>query len=825
MICFRCLNVIDGGVNKLFTHLKYIHNVQCGTSTYITCRQEGCLKTFTHVSSYKRHIILKHSHDQADANLDLHEDDVGGSQFNYPADNDQPDDLESDDESPSMNKDDILEAASFFIADLKASSVPYSSIQKVIDETEELVQAIVGHLRKKLVSVVNQIKGDGLLRETDSARFDALLMEFDSLRQPFEGLRTPSQQDSFFKSKGVLISPQEISIGRSFVSQSDTSTGGVKQRLKRDTFQYVPMAKTIAKHLEQPGVMTSILEQQPSQDECLLKTYRDGSYFRGHCAKAGEVVIPVLLYSDDYETGNPLGSKKGVHKLTAFYISLVCLPAKFQSSLNNILLAACSERSVVAEYGIDKVLSVMVNDFKEMEREGIQIACDSYTGIVRPILFQVIGDNLGLHELLGFVGSFSANYACRFCKAPKDVLHVQVVEDLSLLRDKQNFDEDLVMNDVSKTGVKRNSELNQLESFHVCQNYTPDVMHDFLEGIIPLEFNLVIGLLIQEGCFSLQELNDRISSFSYGFVDKKNKPSPIKPSALMNPSSPSGQKAAQMSCLARYFPLIIGDLVDDSCDVWELFLMLMDIYKIVMSPYISRAGIHMLRALIRDHHQLFLELFEDRHLIPKQHFLVHYPRLIEVLGPIVQYSSIRKEGKHKPFKRWARACNNFKNIAKTVAERHQRQQSYVFLLRKPQSCDMEIQEQLPSLVSSLEGAQEMCLTLGCTQDDTVTMSESIRIQSYEFKPNCMIISDWDDKGPQFAQVKHIVINDRDVYFVACLWETSFYNRQKHAYAVTECKTHIIIQPQDLFLCRPLHVTKCYSKTDLCWYIVAPVNIV
>ena len=27
MICFKCLDVIDGGVEKLFTHLKYIHIV------------------------------------------------------------------------------------------------------------------------------------------------------------------------------------------------------------------------------------------------------------------------------------------------------------------------------------------------------------------------------------------------------------------------------------------------------------------------------------------------------------------------------------------------------------------------------------------------------------------------------------------------------------------------------------------------------------------------------------------------------------------------------------------------------------------------------
>ena len=792
--------------------------------------------TFSHLSSYKRHILLEHAktqvNDDSDLeanNLHVHDD---GQQLN-PAEHDEELDevmnwqheSDSDDDS-QKSKSDVLEGASVFIGHMKASSMPYSTVQQVVNEAEELVQTVVNHLQKKVASVVNEVKNSSKLKEVDTAKLDVLLRDFEYVKKPFDGLRTPSQQDSFFKAKGILINPEEICVGRSFVSQSDTSTGGVRQKLQRDTFQYVPLAKTIKKHLEQPGVMSSILEQQPSKNECLLKTYRDGNYFQAKFTQGNDLVIPVLLYSDDYETGNPLGSRKGTNKLTAFYVSLICLPTKFQSSLSNILLAACAKRTVVAEYGIDSVLSVMVQDFKVMEREGIHVSCSSYTGIVKPVLFQVIGDNLGLHELLGFAGSFSANYSCRYCKVSKVVLHNQLEEDTSLLRNIDNFNEDLAINDISKTGIKRSSELNKLDDFHVCDNYAPDVMHDFLEGILPLEFKLVMAVLIEEGCFSLQELNERIASFNYGFAEKKNKPSPIQSSHLTNPSGSSGQKAVQMKCLACYIPLIVGDLIDDLSDVWELFLLLLDIYKIVMAPCISRAGTYVLKALIRDHHRLFLSLFQDRHLTPKHHFLVHYPRLIQLLGPLVQYSSMRKEGKHKPFKRWASACNNYKNIEKTVTERHQRQQSYIFLMRKPLNCDMEIKNQLPVLVSSLDEAEEVCSVLGCTLDDTVTMSGSVCIQSYEFKPNCMVISEWDDEGPQFAQLKHIMIVGSNLYFLANLWEISFYNRHRHAYAVTESNGHIIIkQPQDLFLSRPLHITKCHSKTDLFWYIMTPINIV
>ena len=153
----------------------------------------------------------------------------------------------------------------------------------------------------------------------------------------------------------------------------------------------------------------------------------------------------------------------------------------------------------------------------------------------------------------------------------------------------------------------------------VIENYVTDIMHDFLEGIMPLEIKLTLGVLIEEGCFTLQEVNNRISSFSYGFADKTNIPSIIQLSALTNPSGPSGQRAAQTKCLALYLPLIVGDLIDEGSDVWEMFLLLLDIYKIVVAPRISHASTYILKALITDHHRLFLSIFEDRHLIPK-HF-------------------------------------------------------------------------------------------------------------------------------------------------------------------------------------------------------------
>ncbi|GFT73872.1 hypothetical protein TNCV_1353321 [Trichonephila clavipes] len=43
---------------------------------------------------------------------------------------------------------------------------------------------------------------------------------------------------------------------------------------------------------------------------------------------------------------------------------------------------------------------------------------------------------------------------------------------------------------------------------------------------------------------------------------------------------------------------------------------------------------------IADHHKLFLILFPNRHLTPKMHFALHYPRIIQQLGPPVRFYQV-----------------------------------------------------------------------------------------------------------------------------------------------------------------------------------------
>lgn len=122
----------------------------------------------------------------------------------------------------------------------------------------------------------------------------------------------------------------------------------------------------------------------------------------------------------------------------------------------------------------------------------------------------------------------------------------------------------LVEDDVTLSttyGVKRTSLLNQSRYFHVVDGLDLDIMHDQLEGVLPLEIKLLLQEYISvEKYLSLDILNRRIADFGYPLIDVSNKPSALKQQALSSDSATLSQSGTfetfSYSCLSVfYFPL------------------------------------------------------------------------------------------------------------------------------------------------------------------------------------------------------------------------------------------------------------------------------
>ncbi len=151
---------------------------------------------------------------------------------------------------------------------------------------------------------------------------------------------------------------------------------------------------------------------------CQYSGFRDGTHFKENTFLSEEELrLSLLLYCDDFEICNPLGTSRKKHKVTAVYWVLADIPCVLRSALSSIYLAVLCKADDVKKFGYPQVLEPLLNDLKSFKENGLFVPCLGKT--VKGTVFSVIADNLGAHSVGGFVESFSGSYFCRFCVAER----------------------------------------------------------------------------------------------------------------------------------------------------------------------------------------------------------------------------------------------------------------------------------------------------------------------------------------------------------------------------------------------------------------------
>ena len=660
----------------------------------------------------------------------------------------------------------------------------------------------------------------GKLGHKDDQEVQELVHDFEEAASPFKGLESDFKQMQYFVKSGNFIHPVEEAFhGVSYVQRRDSATGTVRQVAVQDVFYRVPLKPLLTKLLEIPGTLDAIFTWQQRNDGDLSDFY-DGEYCKQHPLFSKEVSVPLLLYNDDCETVNPLGSKVGVHKLGLIYFTIKSLPPEFQSKLSSHFLLAVYKSDDAKTYGIDSVLLPVIEELKDLEDNGIYLDTPYFKGKIRFSVAQLCGDNLGLNAILGFSESFSSNYFCRMCKTHKTTTRKQTKEDVTLLRNETNYAEDVHHNNLSETGVRRDSVLNNLSNFSVTHNKVADIMHDLLEGVGPYELKLVLSSLIGDKHLTLEKLNYRITSFDYGFTDLKNKPSVIGKQELKNPERAMHQSAVQTWCLLRLVPCMIGDLVPEENKYWELLLLLLECMELIFSPSLTPEVTIYLAAIIDEHHSLFLELYPNLHLRPKHHFMVHYSNSILKLGPLIQFWSMRFEAKHSFFKRISNTTCNFKNICKTMAFRHQMTLCYYLLSGSVFKTETEVGPGHSTLLALMDGFGDVQSGLEDIPPFTETFVPAwVKVNGTQYKPGATVFLSYADDGePQFGLVKNILVLDHSVKLVVQKWDTVGFERHLFAYGVAATTNVFTVDQSSLLDHHTLHAVKSYRHNDNCMYI-------
>lgn len=115
--------------------------------------------------------------------------------------------------------------------------------------------------------------------------------------------------------------------------------------------------------------------------------------------------LSLILYVDDIELANPLGTSRKFHNICAVYWLLANVPSQYRFSLHVIQLALLCKVPDLQSCGFQSVLSPLLKDLHTLEKDGIFI--ESAGQSIRGTVLCVAADNLAAHGLAGFVQVFS----------------------------------------------------------------------------------------------------------------------------------------------------------------------------------------------------------------------------------------------------------------------------------------------------------------------------------------------------------------------------------------------------------------------------------
>ncbi|CAN7950584.1 unnamed protein product, partial [Ixodes hexagonus] len=249
-----------------------------------------------------------------------------------------------------------------------------------------------------------------------------------------------------------------------------------------------------------------------------------------------------------------------------------------------------------------------------------------------------------------------------------------------------------------------------------------------------------------------------------------------------------GRQLRSCACFV-FFSLLVGDVVPKDDDAYSVYLTLRRNVDIVCAPQLTTNTIPYLKVLVSDFYSAFTQVFPEVNVIPKMHYLIHYPRLIRLYGPLSKLSSMRFEAKHQYFRSLARKTRNFINVCRTLSTRHQLYKMYHLSQPKARiatsGCKQVPFEELPELLQ--DRLQQ--LELGSAQ---VTAVNSVTMSQRTFRKECVLpLMAFDDDLPDFAEVTMIVISNERVFIFATILQTRFFDDHFHAYIV-DYTTHAVV---------------------------------
>ena len=263
-------------------------------------------------------------------------------------------------------------------------------------------------------------------------------------------------------------------------------------------------------------------------------------------------------------------------------------------------------------------------------------------------------------------------------------------------------------------------------------------------------------------------------------------------------------------------------------DAYYQFLVeLIQIVQLIFSPVIKIDSIHYLKQAIEDHLCTFGKLFPQYNITPKQHYLIHLPSTIQMLGPMVRSSCFSFESAHKYFKELARK-QNFKNLPLSLARRNQYNECCSFgdpnengnlhpLFSSEKTCGVTKKVDVESCQNLRVKFNASCILPGIELSNVFSASW-IKLYGTKYKKTAIIAVDarGNPIQPLFGEICCIWVVNNYVYFEVYLLTTISFDFNHQAYQVSsrnsERENSIVYSYESLVDYNVFHIKKDSNGT-------------
>ena len=290
----------------------------------------------------------------------------------------------------------------------------------------------------------------------------------------------------------------------------------------------------------------------PGESITVYSDITDGAVFRAHPELGinadrsdGSLRVGFMLYFDEVEVVNALGSFTGVHKIGLFYWALLNLDANERMDLKNIHLATIALDADIGYYGMEQIVSgppgepnypdgTSIGASLRALHDGVQLSIGKHGKFIdvltRGWLVVVSADFPAAAVLSGTMVGTSANRFCRECEVDRreegydcPCSFIFPTEATPALRTLASRAEDMATCGDCEEDMKSAGWTSWSHAFIRCgpyfnflQQIPYDLMHGEGEGLLKGELAHLIFVFIRvHKYFDLDELNHALNGYSF----------------------------------------------------------------------------------------------------------------------------------------------------------------------------------------------------------------------------------------------------------------------------------------------------------------------